>query len=114
MLTRDAILSSLPLETVEIEVPSLGDVVLLQEPSADGTIALHEMIQKCRDEGSLRGLREFLVVLCCVDEERKPLFTEEDVKALGSTANETVKIISDAAWELVGITKEKIEDVAGN
>ena len=63
---------------------------------------------------NLLNARAKLIVLCAVDGTGRPLFTTEDVKALGAKNAKVISRLFDAARKLAGMTEEDVEKLSEN
>jgi hypothetical protein len=59
-------------------------------------------------------VRERLVVRCCRDDYGVPLFTEEDIAAIGAKNCGIVERLVNAALQVSGITSQDVEELAKN
>lgn len=57
----------------------------------------------------MRNARAKLIVLCAVDEGGRPLFTEDDVRALGRKAAKPLDRLFDACRRLAGLSEDDVD-----
>ena len=117
ILSRDQILQVQDLESTEVEVPDWGGAVrvrMLTQQESD------TFQQFCTDrvKGSgptrridIRGMKVRLVILCCVDAEGKPLFTDKDAEALNAKSGRAIDVVFEAARKLNGIGEDQIKEL---
>jgi len=123
-LGRDAILRATALKTEEVRVPewmdpgSGADAVLVQELTGLGrdeweaSLAVQRGGTWVRDVANMRAK---LVARCVVDPDtREPLFTQQDVHALGGLSAAALDRVADAAYRLSGLNEAAVEDAAKN
>ena len=123
-LGRDAILRASTLRTEEVRVPewadpeSGADVVLVQELTGrerDEFETSTAVIRGNKSYPDLRNLRAKLVARCVVDPAtRKPVFTSDDVAALGELSAAALDRVFEAASRLSGLSDADLEEMQGN
>lgn len=123
-LGRDAILRATALKTEEVRVPewmdpeSGADVVLVQELSGRARDEWDESLTVRRGDKTYpdtRNLRAKLVARCIVDPvTREPVFTRDDVAALGELSSAALQRVYEAASRLSGTSEEDVEEMAKN
>jgi len=109
MLTREQILSADDLRHVDVEVPEWGGTMRLRTITAKDRQKFHASGTK----GVMNDFLERFIVACAVDDKNKPLFTEEDVKALGNKSANALNRVFEAAVELNGMSQRGVEDLQG-
>lgn len=120
---RDAILRASSLKTEEVKVPEWAD----PETGAD-TVLVRELRGRERDEWEaslavqrgkqmvpdIANLRAKLVARCVVDGDLEPLFTQQDVAALGELSAAALDRVFDVAAKLSGLNENDLEEMAKN
>lgn len=120
---RDAILRASVLRTEEVKVPEWAD----PETGAD-TVLVRELRGRERDEWEaslavqrgkqmvpdVANLRAKLVARCVVDGDLEPLFTQQDVAALGELSAAALDRVFDVAAKLSGLNENDLEEMAKN
>lgn len=113
-LDRSAILTSPDVQTEELNVPEWG-----------GWLRVRGLTGKQRDEYetsitigkgknqeiNTRNARAKLVVMCLVDEAGQPLFSRQDVVALGEKSAAALQRVFDVARRLSGLSEEDMEEL---
>ena|SRR5579864_560478 len=122
-LGRDAILKAAALRTEEVHVPEWIDAA-----TGSDTVLVRELRGRERDEweGSLtvqRGkqmvpdtanMRAKLAARAIVGEDGEPLFTQQDVAALGELSAAALDRVFDVASRLSGLGASSVEDASKN
>lgn len=115
MLNREAILSAQDTKAEEVAVPEWG-----------GTVRVRMMTGRERDEfereqyeiarmGQLGdNMRARLLVRCLVDAENRPLFTADDVQALGEKSSAALERVARVARRLNKLQDDDVSDTAKN
>lgn len=117
-LTRDEFLKRrTQLPTIKVPVPELGEdaEVFVQKFNARQRNRFEEIATGGKIGGSvnLRNVSAKIVVLACVDDSGKPLFTDADEEEIGNYDWEVVQRIVDAVFRLNGIGINAVEEAAG-
>lgn len=63
---------------------------------------------------NMRNARAKLIVLCAVDEDGRPLFSSEDLRALSAKNAKPLDRLFDACQVLVGLSEEDVEKLTEN
>ena len=63
---------------------------------------------------NMRNARAKLIVLCAVDEDGRPLFTSEDLRALGSKNAKPLDRLFEACQTLVGLSDDDVKAMTEN
>jgi predicted molibdopterin-dependent oxidoreductase YjgC len=124
-LGRDAILRATTLKTQEVRVPewadpkSGADVVLVQELRGRERDEFEASLVVDPGNGKaykdVRNIRAKLVARCIVDPDtREPVFTRDDVAALGELSAAALDRVYGAAAKLSGLSDEDVEELAKN
>jgi hypothetical protein len=115
LLTRDAILKSAgSLRTEEVPVPEWGGTVLVRELTGRGRDEWEASLTAMRGDRIVpdtANLRAKLVARCAVGEDGEPLFSLQDVNALGELSAAALNRVSDAASRLSGLKEEDLEEM---
>jgi hypothetical protein len=123
-LTRDAILRADNLKTEEVHVPewsdpaSGSDVVLVRELRGrerdewEASLAVQRGRQMVPDVANMRAK---LAARCIIDpDSREPLFTQQDVAALGELSAAALDRVFEVASRLSGLGDSAVEEKAKN
>jgi hypothetical protein len=122
-LGRDAILKASALKTEEVSVPewadpgSGADVVLVRELRGrerdewEASLAVQRGRQMVPDVANMRAK---LVARCVVGEDLEPLFTQQDVNALGELSAAALDRVFDVASKRSGLYPADVEEKAKN
>lgn len=113
---RDAILGA-PLKRVTVEVDGIGEVGIREMTAAERDAWEAEILERRGDdvEVNLEGIRVKLLVKVLVDPESgERLFADEDVELLGGISGAVAGDLFAAAQKLNGLTREDVEELAGN
>jgi hypothetical protein len=115
LLTRDAILKfgSL-LKTEEVPVPEWGGSVLVRELTGRGRDEWEASLTVQRGDRIVpdtANLRAKLVARCVVGEDGEPLFSQQDVNALGELSAAALNRVADVASRLSGLREEDLEEM---
>lgn len=116
LLGRDAILAAQDLPTKDVPVPEWGGTVRIRSLTARDRDALETAIYQARQEGLVApdNVRARYASACIVDENGKPLFTEEDIVALGGKSAAALGRVYDAVLSFNAIAEGDVEELAGN
>lgn len=99
-LSRDDILDVEDLKTQEVEVSEWGGTVLVREFTGAERDRFEQMSLKIYDRSEVSDVRAYVASCCIVDEDRKRLFTEADIKKLTRKAGAPLDRIFDVVMEL--------------
>lgn len=122
-LGRDAILKASALKTEEVRVPewmdpdSGADVVLVRELRGrerdewEASLAVQRGKQMVPDVANMRAK---LVALSIVGDDGEPVFTRQDVNALGELSAAALDRVFEAAAKLSGLNPDSLEEMTGN
>jgi hypothetical protein len=122
-LGRDAILRAAALKTEEVRVPEWAD-----PESGSDTVLVRELRGRERDEWEaslavqrgrqmvpdVANMRAKLVARTVVGEDLEPLFSQQDVAALGELSAAALDRVFDAASRLSGLNPDDLEEMAKN
>lgn len=116
-LDRGAILGALDIETEEVYVPEWRGWVRvrgLMGYERDAFEAELVRLRGPRGEVLMHNVRAKLVARSVVDEVGNRLFTDADIEALGQKSAAALDRIFEVAQRLSGVTKQAVEELAGN
>lgn len=119
LLTKEHILASHDLKTRDIEVSEWGGTIRVSQISAADRIALQMMALD--DKGKPRTPEEAtrlmtigLLTMSIVDESGVPLFTRDDIVALGKKNSDAIDKVFSVADEINGISTQMTEKLRKN
>jgi hypothetical protein len=110
-LTRDAILAAEDVKTEEVNVPEWGGSVLVrgmtgrERDEFEASMIVRAGGQTVPD---IRNGRAKLVARCVVGDDGQPLFTRDDVTALGEKSASALARVFDVASRLSGLTEDDV------
>lgn len=116
-LDRDTILKASALKTEEVPVPEWGGSVLVRELNGrqrdewEASLAVQRGRQMVPDVANMRAK---LVARTVVGADLKPLFTQQDVNALGELSAAALDRVFDVASRLSGLNEADLEEMQGN
>jgi hypothetical protein len=116
-LTRDAILAAASLKTEEVDVPEWGGIVLVRELSGrerdewEASLAVQRGKQMVPDVANMRAK---LAARCIVGADLEPVFTQQDVAALGELSAAALDRVFEVASRLSGLSETDLEEMQGN
>lgn len=113
MLTRDQILAADDLKFEVVEVPEWGGSVRVAAMSGAQRDRF-EMSIVVNGKPDATNARAKLVAASVVDESGVPVFTLEDIEALGRKSSAALNRIVDVARRLSGIGQDELEAAKGN
>ena len=116
-LGRDAILKAAALKTEDVPVPEWGGSVLVRELRGrerdewEASLAVQRGKQMVPDTANMRAK---LAARCIVDADGEPLFSQQDVAALGELSAAALERVWDVATRLSGLASASVEEKAKN
>lgn len=113
VLRRDEILNASDLKRELVSVPEWGGDVYVRELTGRERDELNAL----RDSDMAafkRVVHQRLVRYAVVDDDGKPLFTEEDETEIGSKSFEVLERLCGVVMRLSGLSKEAQEELAKN
>lgn len=116
-LTRDAILEADDTKYETVECPEWGGDVRLRSISGAKRDQYEASLVEERGGSrkmNLRNARAKLIVLTAVGEDNRPLFTSEDLRALGNKNAAPLDRLFDAAKRLAGMSDDDVEKMTEN
>lgn len=111
-LTRDEILGADDLKSETVKVPEWGGNVLVSELTGAERDAWEASVVKTNGEKVTvdhSNMRARLVALSIIDKDRKKLFTEKDIVALGKKSARALDRVVSSAMRLSRIGEEHLE-----
>jgi hypothetical protein len=116
-LGRDAILKAAALKTEEVAVPEWGGAVLVRELRGrerdewEASLSVQRGGQVVRD---IANIRAKLAARTIIGEDGEPLFTQQDVNALGELSAAALDRVFDVASRLSGLNPGDVEEKVKN
>ncbi len=116
-LGRDAILAAATLKTEEADVPEWGGVVLVRELRGrerdewEASLAVQRGKQMVPDVANMRAK---LVARSIVGGDGEPVFSQQDVAALGELSAAALDRVFEVASRLSGLDEKDLEAASGN
>jgi hypothetical protein len=116
-LGRDAILKAAALKTEDVPVPEWGGSVLVRELRGrerdewEASLAVQRGRQMVPDVANMRAK---LVARCIVDGDLEPVFSQQDVNALGELSAAALDRVFEVASKLSGLNPDAVEEMAKN
>jgi len=116
-LGRDAILAAATLKTEEADVPEWGGVVLVRELRGrerdewEASLAVQRGKQMVPDVANMRAK---LVARSIVGGDGEPVFSQQDVAALGELSAAALDRVFEVASRLSGLSEADLEAAQGN
>jgi hypothetical protein len=116
-LTRDAILAAATLRTEEVDVAEWGGVVLVRELRGrerdewEASLAVQRGRAMVPDVANMRAK---LVARCIVNGDLEPVFSQQDVAALGELSAAALDRVFEVASRLSGLSEADLEEMTGN
>jgi len=117
LLTRDAILAASDIKSEEVEVPEWGGTVRVAMMSGAARDAWEQSLvirEGTRTRPNLANTRARLAAATVIGEDGQPLFSADDIAALGAKSTAALDRICKAAQRLNGIGAEAMEEAKGN
>lgn len=116
-LGRDAILSADDTEYDVVPCPEWGGDVRLKSISGAKRDSYEESVITTNGTDrkmNLRNARAKLIVLCAVDDDGRPLFTADDIAALGRKNAKPLDRLFDRSRKLIGMGEKDVESLTEN
>ena len=117
LLSRDDILKADDIRTETVPVPEWGGDVLVRGLSGRerDTFEASMLVERGgRMEMDPRNARARLATMCVVGEDGKPLFTRDDMGALGEKSAAALNRVFDVASRLSGLGESDMKELQGN
>lgn len=114
-LTRQAILEASDIVREEVQVPEWGGSVLITTMNGRQRDAWEQSLMSAGgSRPDITNVRAKLVAACAVDDDGAPLFTADDLAALGSKSAAALERLAKVAQRLNLLTEKALEDARGN
>lgn len=119
VVTRELFLSPSKVPTERVPLPEFGEgaYINVHGMTAKARGQFEQQFQTKGGKQSARRLQEVrqrLLVACCRDDEGNPVFTPDDIDAIGEQSSAVVERIVNVAMRLCGMKDDDIETLAGN
>jgi len=115
LLTRSAILAANDLPTRDIAVPEWGGDIRVRSMTAFDRDQFELAIRAQHERGeTMSNIRAHYAAACIVDENGDPLFSVEDVEALGRKSGAALDRVFSAITEMNALNPGDVEQLAGN
>lgn len=114
LLTKEQILAADDRRFETVEVPEWGGAIRLAEMSAKQREDFYSLFPKVAAGDSALSRCAYLVATCAVDESGAPLFSQEDVAALGKKNGVIVERLFRHCMDLNVLTEKAAEEQRGN
>lgn len=114
LLSKDEILKSTDLKTMEVDVPEWGGTVMVSTMSGSARDRFEASIVGKNGGMNTQNIRAKLVASTLVDEKGNLMFSDEDIIKLGKKSCKALDRIFEAAQKLNGIGDNDIETLAKN
>lgn len=117
LLTRDMILKADNLRTEEVPVPEWGGSVLVRELRGRERDEWEASLAVMRGKAmvpDVANMRAKLVARSVVGEDGEPVFTQQDVNALGELSAAALNRVFEVASKLSGLDEKDLEEMSGN
>ena len=112
ILSRDAILAAEDRTFEEVACPEWGGSVRIRSITGTQRDTYEQSLIQQRGNSrqmNLRNARAKLIVMCAVDAEGRPLFTEDDIRALGRKNAKPLERLFDACRKLAGLSEDDVD-----
>lgn len=116
LLSRADILRANDLPTREVEVPEWGGTVRVRTMTAKDRDAFDSAILEAHQDGrsAPENVRARYAAACIIDDKGKPIFTEEDIAALGAKSGAALSRVYEAISDLNKLSPADVEATAKN
>ena len=117
LLDRNAILNGEDRPTQDVPVPEWGGTVRVREMTGDQRTKYEQLTLKRSEsdgEASADNIRAIVVAACVVGEDGAPMFTQEDVAALGGRNWRALDRVFKVCIALSGANEKSTEEAAKN
>lgn len=111
LLSKSDILAASDLETETVAVPEWGGSVMVKALSAN---AREELFARVNKEEMVAHQSAIIAAAFIVDETGKPVFTADDVAALGEKNQDALARVIEAGYALSGMSADAQEGMAKN
>ena len=114
-LSREAILGHVDLRVQAVEVPEWGGTVYLRELGGDDRDRVEIRSMQIKDNlESLRGYRAFVLSMTLCDAAGAPLFTPDDIAALGQKNAGVLDRLTEQVLDMSGLGLDAVDDAKKN
>lgn len=113
MLTRAAIFAAQDVKSEVVPVPEWGGSVTVQELSGNQRVRWENTVNALGKDPGIRILSA-LVVCSVVDESGDPIFTADDVEALGKKSAVALERVYNVATRLSGLRTSDVDNAVKN
>lgn len=114
LLTKSQILAAEDLKYRTVQVPEWGGEVRVGSMTGLQRDHYDAAMLEARKSGDELSLVAALIAACVVGEDGNPIFTEDDVAALGRKSNVALRRVFDAALDLNVLSPAAMETQRGN
>jgi hypothetical protein len=115
LLTKDQILTSEDLKTLDVEVPEWGGTIRLSMMTGRSRDLYEAGLYKGKDnDANYDNMRAKYLSYCIVNEEGNLMFTIQDVLELGKKSSVVIDRLFTLASELNATSNDAVEDIAKN
>ena len=114
ILNKKQILSAEDKRTEEINIPEWGGSVIISTISGTARDAFEQSLVDGKGNYKPKNVRAKLLIASCVNEKGAPLFTKEDIVALGNKSGAALDRLFAAVQKLNAVTDEDVEELAKN
>ena len=114
LLTRAAILAASDLPTRDVEVPEWGGTVRVRTMMARDRDVFDMALREAAKAGVGTNVRAYFAATCIIGDDGEPLFTADDVEALGAKSSEAMNRVYDAIVDLNRLAASAVADAAKN
>lgn len=112
LLSRDAILA---MKGGRYEdVPAFGGTVRVAAVSAGARDAFELALQDMPEGERRKDFRARLLVMSCIDDDGKPLFTPDDIPVISALEAAAVDPVIEVAMRLNGLSQQDRDTLEGN
>lgn len=115
-LNRDQFLSKTGRQYKTLNIPEFGEVRIQSMKTSERAkfeLSLEDKAGK-RIRSMVRTVRERLLIASVVDEDNKPMFTENDIEQISELPSGPVDIIVESIKKLSGFSDADLEELEGN
>ena len=112
LLSRDAILALKGGRYADVN--ALGGTVRVAAVSAGARDAFELSLQDIPEKERRKDFRARLVVMSCIDEAGKPLFTVDDIPALSALDAAAIDPVVEVAMRINGLSQRDRDELEGN
>jgi len=114
LLSRADLLAACVLPRETVHIPELGGDVIVQGMSGAQRDAWEASLVEGRGKKrrmNTANIRAKLVAQCCVDQDGRRLFTDEDVEVLGTARVDVLNRLFGVAQKLSGVSDEDVDEL---